>query len=437
MDDDTLRMNRLSLRFVDARVEASFAEEQARKSLRPIRIAFITGAVFLAIASMVTTYFPHLLPGVLNKWYLVIGIGGCVAFYVASPMPFFLRLQQQATLVILCIFSVYAIFFVARLPVEIRETRGYVFLVLHTYSIYSLFRLRFPAAAAAGCLSLGMYLGYLIHMELLTGPGIARHTFVLVAANGLGMVICYQMDLATRREFTAMRQLADERARSERLLLNILPASIAKRLKASDASIADHADEVTVLFADIVGFTPLSARKTPQALLAMLNRIYSEFDSLAETHGLEKIKTIGDAYMAVAGLPDYRADHAHAAARMAQGMLAAIERLSAEMGESLAVRIGLHSGPVVAGVIGRKKFSYDLWGDTVNTASRMESHGIAGMIQCTATTATLLRDQFPLSSRGSPLSKVQNSTASFGRASGADTRASTSSALNARCRIAT
>ena len=132
----------------------------------------------------------------------------------------------------------------------------------------------------------------------------------------------------------------------------------------------------------------------------MLNRIFSEFDALAETHGLEKIKTIGDAYMAVAGLPDYRADHAQAAARMAQGMLAAIGRVEVETGETLALRIGLHSGPVVAGVIGRKKFSYDLWGDTVNTASRMESHGIAGRIQCTAMTELLLRDQFPLSSRG-------------------------------------
>ncbi len=132
----------------------------------------------------------------------------------------------------------------------------------------------------------------------------------------------------------------------------------------------------------------------------MLNRIFSEFDSLAEAHGLEKIKTIGDAYMAVAGLPEHRSDHAQAAARMAGGMLEAIARLAADTGEPLALRIGLHSGPVVAGVIGRKKFSYDLWGDTVNTASRMESHGIAGMIHCTSVTAELLRDQFQLSARG-------------------------------------
>ena len=402
MADDALRMNRLSLRFADVRVEASYVKEQAQKSLRPIRIALIAAVIFFAalLALSVAPFLPQVFPGDLNIGVAVIGLGYCAAFYVASHTPLFLHWQQQVTLVTMCLFSALAIVFVSRIPIEILETRGYLLLVVHTYNIYSLVRLRFPAAAAAGWISLGMHQGYMINMDLLTGLGIARHTAVLVGINAFGMLICYQMDLASRRAFAAMHLLAEERARSERLLLNLLPASIAERLKKSEASIADHADEVTVLFADIVGFTPLSARKTPQELVAMLNRIFSEFDARAETHGLEKIKTIGDAYMAVAGLPDYRADHAHSAARMAQGMLAAIERVSVEMGEPLAVRIGLHSGPVVAGVIGRKKFSYDLWGDTVNTASRMESHGIAGVIQCTATTEKLLRDRFPLSARG-------------------------------------
>lgn len=402
MADDTLRMNRLSLRYTDARIEASFAEEYAQKSLRPIRIALITGALFFAavLVLVATHLLPPLLPSDFGMTMTMVGLVFCVAFYAASRTSLFLRLQQQATFGLACIFSVFAILAIAQIPKEIVETRGYLLLVLHTYSIYSLVRLRFPAATAAGCISAGMHLGYLGSVDLLSTPAIVRHAIVLLTVNAFGMVICYQIDLATRRAFAAMRSLAEERARSERLLLNILPAAIAERLKVSDASIADHADEVTVLFADIVGFTPLSARKTPQELVAMLNRIFSEFDSLAETHGLEKIKTIGDAYMAVAGLPDCRADHAHTAARMAQGMLAAIERVSVEIGEPLAVRIGLHSGPVVAGVIGRKKFSYDLWGDTVNTASRMESHGIAGMIQCTATTEKLLREHFPLSARG-------------------------------------
>ena len=135
-------------------------------------------------------------------------------------------------------------------------------------------------------------------------------------------------------------------------------------------------------------------------MLQHFDRIFSEFDALAEAHGLEKIKTIGDAYMAAAGLPERRADHAAAAARMAQGMLEAVARIAAETGEALALRIGLHSGPVVAGVIGTKKFSYDMWGDTVNTASRMESHGVPGTVHCSAATAALLQNGFALTARG-------------------------------------
>jgi guanylate cyclase len=197
-----------------------------------------------------------------------------------------------------------------------------------------------------------------------------------------------------------MRLLGEERARSERLLLNILPAPIAERLKASEESIAEHSDGVTVLFADIVGFTPLSTRKMPHELVEFLNRIFSEFDALADAHGLEKIKTIGDAYMAVAGLPQPWPDHAARAARMALAMCDAAARLSAETGEKLALRIGLHSGPVVAGVIGSRKFTYDMWGDRVNTASRMESHGLPGAIHCTEATAMLLRGEFQLQPRG-------------------------------------
>jgi adenylate cyclase len=155
-----------------------------------------------------------------------------------------------------------------------------------------------------------------------------------------------------------------------------------------------------VLFADIVGFTALSSRTTPEVLVTMLDELFSLFDHLAEVHGLEKIKTIGDAYMAVAGIPEPRTDHAIAAARMALDMQAALQTYAARNGSDLAIRIGIHTGPVVAGVIGRKKLAYDLWGDTVNIASRMESHGIAGRIQISEATFECLRASFQSEHRG-------------------------------------
>ncbi|MCB9102036.1 MAG: response regulator [Anaerolineales bacterium] len=193
------------------------------------------------------------------------------------------------------------------------------------------------------------------------------------------------------------KMLMHEQEKSERLLLNILPKPVANRLKQSPEIIADHFEAVTVLFADIVGFTTLSAQIGPEELVKLLNDIFSRFDGLADRYGLEKIKTIGDAYMAVAGLPMPRSDHAAAAAEMALGMQ---REIAAIANGQLQVRIGLHSGPVVAGVIGKKKFSYDLWGDTVNTASRMESHGLAGQIQVTQATYEFLQHTFLFEPRG-------------------------------------
>jgi class 3 adenylate cyclase len=195
----------------------------------------------------------------------------------------------------------------------------------------------------------------------------------------------------------AENALAREHERSEGLLRNILPAPIASRLKSDKHSIADGFTEVSVLFADLVGFTELSSRMPPADLVQLLNRVFSELDDLTERRGLEKIKTIGDAYMVAAGLPEPRPDHAHAVARFAFDMLGVVDRVSRESGHGLSVRIGIHTGPVVAGVIGKRKFIYDLWGDTVNVASRMESHGVAGSIHVTAEVAGRIGDEFELS----------------------------------------
>jgi len=206
--------------------------------------------------------------------------------------------------------------------------------------------------------------------------------------------------LVLKRNYSdALEMLERERAKSDWLLHNVLPRSVSDRLKLSPGVIADRFDHATVLFADIVGFTGRSSAMAAQDVVAMLNEIFSRFDALVEKHQMEKIKTIGDAYMAVAGVPMPRADHAHAAAAMALDMLDVV-RTSPELPRDLEVRIGLHSGPLVAGVIGTKKFIYDLWGDTVNTASRMESHGEPGTVQVTEETYRLLEGHFALKKRG-------------------------------------
>ncbi len=196
------------------------------------------------------------------------------------------------------------------------------------------------------------------------------------------------------------KRLAVEQEKAERLLLNILPEPIAEQLKQSQDAIAEHFDEVTILFADIVGFTPLSAKLGPIELVNLLNRVFSTFDHYAERLGLEKIKTIGDAYMVAAGLPLPRRDHAEAIAEMALAMQEAVTELQSELDEDVKIRIGINTGVVVAGVIGTRKFIYDLWGDSVNVASRMESSGEPGSIQVTASTHELLRKKYVLKHRG-------------------------------------
>lgn len=205
-------------------------------------------------------------------------------------------------------------------------------------------------------------------------------------------------DISDRKK--AEEALRLEQQKSEQLLLNILPEPIANQLKQNQGAIAQQFNEVTIMFADIVGFTPLSARLKPIELVNLLNEIFSTFDELAQQLRLEKIKTIGDAYMVAAGLPIPRPDHANAIAQMALAMQAAVERFRAEQGENIQIRIGINTGVVVAGVIGRRKFIYDLWGDAVNVASRMESSGQPGSIQVTEATYERLKHQYVFEKRG-------------------------------------
>jgi adenylate cyclase len=215
-----------------------------------------------------------------------------------------------------------------------------------------------------------------------------------------GTIVFTLLAIFANQRRDALAALRQEQAKAENLLLNILPRSIADRLKAQAQPIADQFESASILFADVVDFTPWSERLPPAEVVGYLDHLFSQFDELAERYGLEKIKTIGDCYMVAAGVPTARPDHARALAFMALDMLEAMGS-DDEVGHlGLELRVGINSGPVVAGVIGRKRFLYDLWGDAVNTASRMESHGTPGRIQITRATYELLADEFECDPRG-------------------------------------
>lgn len=216
----------------------------------------------------------------------------------------------------------------------------------------------------------------------------------------------------TRDVDRAQAALRQAHMRTEELLYNTLPKEIAIRLRNGEI-VADGVADVTVLFADIVGFTPLAEKLPPQQLIALLDEIFSRFDDVVDRLGLEKIKTIGDAYMAAAGVPRKRPDHALAMAELALSLLEITRAIAQTRGLPLAIRIGLHSGPVVAGVIGRRKFAYDLWGDTVNMAARLETHGLPGEIQISAATRDALGSDWLVEDRGPVTLKGKGSVQAY------------------------
>ncbi len=202
------------------------------------------------------------------------------------------------------------------------------------------------------------------------------------------------------QEQAYLTELQAERAKSDLLLLNVLPKAVADRLKQGERTIVDSFRDATVVFADIVGFTSFSANMAPSRTVQLLNDLFSGFDRLVETYELEKVKTIGDSYMAVGGVPIPLPTHAERCARMTLDMIEVLHHFNRRNSVSLDIRIGINSGPVVAGIIGTRKFAYDLWGDTVNVASRMESQALPGMIQVSANTHALIADQFIFEERG-------------------------------------
>jgi class 3 adenylate cyclase len=404
-----VRIDPFGLGFDRAEDEQRFRREYDRRAARSSRLAISVGApgyllmlVILddpraravAVAMLVvlaawialawTRWYPHL--------FLPATVIGHATLAVLSMLLF--RQLPAASAVIVAIafitlnFMWIAVFLRPRFPWVVATGVGYLaIVVLGGAGIWDDYG---GGVAPPGMIDpLGGMTGGVLLLLLYAG-------FLLVLTSS----VAYRLELAEREAFLQDAALDAAHRRTEELLLNTLPAPIAERLRAGEQPIVDDLEEVSVVFADIVDFTQMAASLDAGDVLALLNDVFTRFDRLAADHGLEKIKTIGDAYMAVAGAPHPVADHATAAVEMALDMVRTVASVRRPDGAPVVARVGVASGPAVAGVIGAHKFSYDLWGDTVNTASRMESHGTAGRVHVADSTRQLLGDRYLFEDRG-------------------------------------
>ena len=383
--------HRLTLTFRDDALERAYRQDLALRNRTQVTVILVLVLVFWVAAAPLDAVLAGPVNGaMLTK--LRFGIGTpllliALLLHARLPREAFLRWGMPAVFCGTQALAATVVLFVALAPLPASLPMAHVVqtwilgVFLHAL-LYGL-----PVAIAAPTMVLSTVTGFGVSGWRHT-PFVPSDAFSTIACVWIAALGAYLLERARRDAFAA-------NLRARRLLDNVLPPSIADRLERGEHRIADHADAATVLFADLVGFTVLAERLSPVQLVDTLDELFTQFDELAARHGLEKIKTIGDAYMVVGGVPAPRADHAFAVARLALEMR---ELVAAR--DDLQIRIGIHSGPVVAGVIGARKFMFDLWGDTVNMASRMESHGVPGAIQVTAATAALLAPAFVCEPRG-------------------------------------
>jgi class 3 adenylate cyclase len=389
-------------------MEKAFRRYHSRNSLVIARFGIFLTVLLYVLFAALDVYAAPLSRQTL--WFIrfVIVVPPLLGILIFSFHPVFLRILQPMMFLVVLIGASGIL-----AMIDIIESRGelgfqtyYIGLMLVIMAAHTVYRLRFFHALLASCLVMAGYESIAImHQKLLhSGESISLFittNFFFSSSMILGMAASYFIEVYIRRVFVQRIRLAQEEEKSNRLLFNLLPREIAATLKEREGTIAEHFDNASVLFADLVDFTSLSARMKPQEVVSLLNEIFSHFDDLAGQCGLEKIKTIGDCYMVAAGVPQGRNDHAQVLVRVGLAMLSYVEGRSFCDGRRIALRVGINSGPVVAGVIGRKKFIYDLWGDTVNVANRMESHGTSGRLQITESTYELIKNDFICEPKGS------------------------------------
>lgn len=407
---DDLARAAVRLRF-PADVESAFRRYHSRNSLVIVRYAILLTIMLYGLFAVLDV---HAAPfSKQTIWFIrfALVIPALFAVLIFSFHPAFPRiLQPMMVLVVL----IDASGILGMIDLESHGELGYqtyyAGLMLVIMAAHGIYRLRFVYATLSTILVL---VGYacvaIVHQKLLASEdGFAvfvSNNFFFVSSIILGMAASYFLEVYIRRVYAQRIRLAQEEEKSNRLLLNILPREVAAALKEREGTIAEHFDNASILFADVADFASMAARMTPHEVVEFLNGVFSHFDDLAERHDLEKIKTIGDCYMVAAGVPRERHDHAKVLAHVGLAMLRYVEGRSFGDAGRISLRVGINSGPVVAGVIGRKKFRYDLWGDTVNVASRMECHGTSGRVQITASTYELIKNDFICEPKGSIMVK--------------------------------
>ncbi|NJL98084.1 MAG: adenylate/guanylate cyclase domain-containing protein [Synechococcaceae cyanobacterium SM2_3_2] len=380
-------------------LEARFLADDGRRSLPHIRGVLLTGILAFAGFSLLDIWF---LPS-LSIAFAWIRLGlVCPLLLLLLGLtyrPGIHRWSQGIISAAITVAGIGVVFLRWAAPITPNFDEMHVGLLLVLMYAYTVSRLRFFFATLVGW---GLIVVYQVTAAEIgfSATVLAKSSFLLTAISLIGMYASYAQEKSARKDFLQSQQILMEHQRAEDLLLNILPKAIAERLKQSPERIAESYLEATILFADIVNFTQLAEGLSPHDLVELLNSIFSDFDRLVDQLGLEKIKTIGDAYMVVGGIPVVRMDHAQAVADLALAMQQVIERYRLQGYPQMDIRIGINSGPVIAGVIGLKKFIYDLWGDTVNVASRMESQGQPGTIQISQSTFDILQSDYRCSLRG-------------------------------------
>ena len=394
---EPVALDRLTLRFRNPDLEAAYNTDFYQHNLGNLRFAFLGGVALWVLFGFVIDGF--LLVQADQTFDLVMRYGVFTPLLlVVFGLTFLHGFERMwewvagGVVIVTLLLWVYYNTQVLTMPVDY----GYVGLILITAFTYTLLRLRFVLVVLTTVVAIATYVPYAVIAVHIFGVKTVLATLYLSTFGVLWGVAAYRLERFTRLLFVRERQLDRERERSDSLLLNVLPQAIVARLKAKpiEGRMAEALEEVSIVFADAVGSTEQAAKCSPDEFAAALDELFGRFDDLADRYGLEKVKTIGDAYMAVAGAPTPMDDHAEAAADMALDMLAQAGQVRWPSGDPIALRVGVATGPAVAGVIGQRKFAYDLWGDTVNLASRLEASGEPGRILVSETMAELLADRY-------------------------------------------